>query len=246
MADGVLLNWVTPGHARASADLVRAGAAAAKRQPPTIFSYVRVALGPAAADKLVDEGARYAAIPAYGANFERMGVKPVDTAIAADTPQAVAPALARWRGAVDEIVLRAVPGADTVEEHLTLVRAARPFEPVVDVLDTQLRGWGVACGDVAPALADAYELSVLYSEHTFGPAAPNVYSWNSHTARDLYGDDWKAARARGAYKAYEQAFDDKRARARGVADIVTREMDARLRQLVRATDRVRARSRLAG
>jgi alkanesulfonate monooxygenase SsuD/methylene tetrahydromethanopterin reductase-like flavin-dependent oxidoreductase (luciferase family) len=31
VADGVLLNWLTPEHARASADLVRAGAAAAKR-----------------------------------------------------------------------------------------------------------------------------------------------------------------------------------------------------------------------
>ena len=125
VADGVLLNWVTPEYARASADLVRAGAEAAKRPPPTIYSYVRVALGPAAADKLVDEGARYAAIPAYGANFERMGVKPVDTAIAGQTPEALRQALSRWQGAVDEVVLRAITGKDTAEENLALVRAAR-------------------------------------------------------------------------------------------------------------------------
>jgi len=125
VADGVLLNWVTPEYARASADLVRAGAEAARRQPPTIYSYVRVALGPAAVDRLTDEGARYAAIPAYGANFERMGVKPVDTAIAGQTGEALRQALARWQGAVDEVVLRAITGKDTAEENLALVRAAR-------------------------------------------------------------------------------------------------------------------------
>jgi alkanesulfonate monooxygenase SsuD/methylene tetrahydromethanopterin reductase-like flavin-dependent oxidoreductase (luciferase family) len=125
VADGVLLNWVTPEHARASADLVRAGAAAVRRQSPTIYSYVRVALGPAAAEKLADEGTRYAAIPAYGANFARMGVKAVDTAIAGDTPQAIREGLARWEGAVDEIVIRAITAADTVAENLSLLRASK-------------------------------------------------------------------------------------------------------------------------
>jgi alkanesulfonate monooxygenase SsuD/methylene tetrahydromethanopterin reductase-like flavin-dependent oxidoreductase (luciferase family) len=125
VADGVLLNWVTPEHARASADLVRAGAAAARRPAPTIYSYVRVALGAAAVEKLADEGARYAAIPAYGANFTRMGVKPVDTAVAGQTPQAIRDGLARWEGAVDEIVIRAITAKDTVEENLALLRASK-------------------------------------------------------------------------------------------------------------------------
>src|SRR5256712_3183810 len=34
VADGVLLNWVTPEYAKRSADIVRAGADAANRQPP--------------------------------------------------------------------------------------------------------------------------------------------------------------------------------------------------------------------
>ena len=83
IADGVLFNWLTPEHARVSADLVREGATAAGRKPPTLYAYVRLALGPKAIDKLAEEGARYAAIPAYGAHFERMGVKPVETCIAA-------------------------------------------------------------------------------------------------------------------------------------------------------------------
>src|SRR5437762_2927102 len=38
VGDGVLFNWLTPEHARRSADWVRAGAAAAGRQPPRLFA----------------------------------------------------------------------------------------------------------------------------------------------------------------------------------------------------------------
>jgi len=126
IADGVLFNWLTPEHARRSAEWVRAGAAAARRQPPTLFAYVRVALGSAALDRVQKEADRYAAIPAYANHFTRMGVKPAETAIAAQSADAIAPALGRWQGAVDEVVLRAVTGKDTVEEHVALVRAAKP------------------------------------------------------------------------------------------------------------------------
>ncbi len=126
IADGVLFNWLTPEYARASADLVRAGAAGAGRQPPTLYAYVRLAIGAAAAGTLAEEGKRYAAIPAYGANFERMGVKPLQTCIAVDKPEAVPAALGTWDGVIDEVVLRAMTANDTLEEHLALVRAARP------------------------------------------------------------------------------------------------------------------------
>ncbi len=126
VADAVLFNWLTPEHARRSAEWVRVGAATAGRQPPKLFAYVRVALGRAACDRLEEEGARYAAIPAYAAHFARMGVKPVETAIAAGSPDALVPALATWRGVVDEVVLRAITGKDTVDENLALLRAATP------------------------------------------------------------------------------------------------------------------------
>ena len=125
VADGVLFNWLTPEHARRSAESVRAGAASAGRPAPRLFAYVRVALGAAACQRLAEEGARYAAIPAYADNFARMGVKPVETAIAAQSPDAIPRALDAWRGAVDEIVLRAVTAKDTVEENVALLRAAK-------------------------------------------------------------------------------------------------------------------------
>lgn len=126
VADGVLFNWLTPEHARCSADWVREGAVAAGRPAPRLYAYVRLALGAAARERLEREAARYAAIPAYAAHFARMGVKPEATAIAAAEPAAIAAALGQWRGAVDEVVLRALPGQDTVDDHLALLRAARP------------------------------------------------------------------------------------------------------------------------
>ena len=126
VADGVLLNWVTPEYAKRSADIVRAGAAAANRQPPKIFAYVRLAMGGPAAEKVTQEANRYARVPAYGANFERMGVKPVDTAIILKRPSELRSLLAPWRKVVDEVVFRAITGAETVEEHVALVQAAKP------------------------------------------------------------------------------------------------------------------------
>jgi alkanesulfonate monooxygenase SsuD/methylene tetrahydromethanopterin reductase-like flavin-dependent oxidoreductase (luciferase family) len=126
VADGVLFNWLTPEYARQSAERVREGATAARRPMPRLCAYVRVALGPGAADRLEAEGKRYAGVPAYGANFDRMGLKPVETAIAAATPDDVRRGLAKWQGAVDEIVVRAITAKDTVEEHVALVKAAAP------------------------------------------------------------------------------------------------------------------------
>jgi alkanesulfonate monooxygenase SsuD/methylene tetrahydromethanopterin reductase-like flavin-dependent oxidoreductase (luciferase family) len=126
LADAVLLNWLTPAHARRSSEWVAAGAAAAGRQRPKLFAYVRLAVGPAAHEKLLAEGARYGAIPAYAASFSRMGVAPVQTAIAARSPDEVPRALEQWEGAVDEVVLRAITAKETLEEHEALLRAAKP------------------------------------------------------------------------------------------------------------------------
>jgi alkanesulfonate monooxygenase SsuD/methylene tetrahydromethanopterin reductase-like flavin-dependent oxidoreductase (luciferase family) len=126
VADGVLFNWLTPEYARRSADLVREGATAAKRTMPRTYAYVRLAMGSAGIARLADEGGRYAGIPAYAAHFARMGVKPVDTAISGQTPADIRAGLAKWTGAVDEVVLRAITAHDTVDETLALVRAAKP------------------------------------------------------------------------------------------------------------------------
>src|SRR5256884_9858492 len=67
IADGVLFNWLTPEHARVSAEWVRAGAAAARRAPPRLCAYGRGAPRAAGGGKLYEEGERYARVPAYAA-----------------------------------------------------------------------------------------------------------------------------------------------------------------------------------
>src|SRR3989475_6340144 len=126
VADGVLFNWLTPEYARRSAELVREGAAAARRQPPKLYAYLRVALGPTASELLQQEANRYAAVPAYAANFERMGLKPVETAIAARNRDDVQRGLAPWSGVVDHIIVRPITAKDTVDERVALLRAAAP------------------------------------------------------------------------------------------------------------------------
>jgi alpha-mannosidase len=117
-------------------------------------------------------------------------------------------------------------------------KAARQFralEPALDVLDTQLRAWGVTPTPLVQALAEAYEQSGLFSEHTFGPSAPKGGSWETGIAkRYIYGDEWKAAYARGAYKNYEAAFDDKRAFAYKAQKIINRELSDRLDLLAKS------------
>ena len=113
-------------------------------------------------------------------------------------------------------------------------KAARMFR-ALDALDTQLRAWGVPTAPLAPALAEAYEQSGLFSEHTFGPWGPKGGPWESSISnRYLYGEEWKAARGKGAYKKYEAAFDDKRAFAHKADEIVRRELSARLDLLAKS------------
>ena len=126
VADAVLLNWLTPAHARRSAEWIAAGAAAARRERPRLLAYVRAAVGRAARERLLKEASRYASISAYGASFARMGGAPVDTAIAVRTPEELPQAIEPWEGAVDEIVLRAITGEETLEEYQTLLRAGKP------------------------------------------------------------------------------------------------------------------------
>lgn len=125
IADGVLFNWLTPAHARRSAQWVGEGARSVGRPTPKLFAYVRVALGEDAASRVAEEGSRYAG-GSYRAHFERMGATPRETAIVASRADEVGEALAAWEGAVAEVVLRLLPSSMSLEAHLELLQAAKP------------------------------------------------------------------------------------------------------------------------
>jgi alkanesulfonate monooxygenase SsuD/methylene tetrahydromethanopterin reductase-like flavin-dependent oxidoreductase (luciferase family) len=125
IADGVLLNWLTPGHARRSVGWVAAGAQKAGRPRPPTYAYVRVALGPGARERIEAEGVRYQSGP-YAPHFERMAAAPIETAIAAADADALVAGLRAWEGAIDQVVLRLLPAALTAEAHLEIIRAGAP------------------------------------------------------------------------------------------------------------------------
>lgn len=127
-ADGVLLNWLPPNHVKAAADTVRAAAGAAGRPRPQIDGYVRCVLGPDNLVRLQAEADRYTAIPSYGAHFERMKVRAIDTTVVGLQPSAIDRGLAAYDGLLDEVVLRAIVAQDSVEHYLDLLNAGAPHE----------------------------------------------------------------------------------------------------------------------
>src|SRR2546421_4763470 len=80
IADGVLFNWLTPEHARVSAEWVHAGAAAADRRSAKHVTDPRVALAPAAWERLAAVAGPYRPRPRRAAHFPRMGGKRGGTA----------------------------------------------------------------------------------------------------------------------------------------------------------------------
>ena len=107
VADGVLLNWITPE------------VAAAQRTPVRTILYARTALSPDALPALREEAARYGSYPAYAANFARIGAEPIDTTI-----QSVA-RIDDYLAAVDELVLRVITREPTLAEYERFLAAVQ-------------------------------------------------------------------------------------------------------------------------
>lgn len=98
-ADGVLLNWLTPSAADGAADELRRDADGGAVRA---VLYVRTIAGEAARSALVAEADRYGRVPAYAANFDRLGFHAIDATLDG------AAGLGAYRAAVDEVVLRAI------------------------------------------------------------------------------------------------------------------------------------------
>lgn len=125
-ADAVLLNWLTPEFARRSIEWVRESAQEAGKPTPRLMAYVRAALGEVAIARLRKEAGNYESIPQYSSHFKRMGVSAMDTTVTGATEGEIQEGLAVWNGIVDEVVVRAVPEQDTVDEVRRIIFAARP------------------------------------------------------------------------------------------------------------------------
>ena len=125
-ADGVLLNWLTANHVTSSAAIVDAAAREAGRPRPLIMGYVRTVYGPGAREIFAEEAGRYGSYPAYAANFTRMGTPAHETAVIGDTREEIQRGLAPFVPELDETVVRAITGEESVAAYLALLEAAAP------------------------------------------------------------------------------------------------------------------------
>ncbi|WP_436491539.1 hypothetical protein [Chitinophaga sp. ARDCPP14] len=135
-----------------------------------------------------------------------------------------------------------------------IARNIRPLESVLDALSTQMNIWGVSNQSVAQRLAESYEQSLLYSEHTWGMNA-------GYGPRYSYGDDWKKwleeAKAEpiplngdysglpnsdaentkiGSKTKWLKSYDEKRQYIQNTNNIVTKELTSRLNALAKSTN----------
>ncbi len=118
-----MLNWLTPDAARQAVEDKDRAVRESGGNGARIALYVRTALGEAAGTRLEAEAGRYEAIPSYAANFRRLGVRAIQTAVRSESPDEIRDGLGRYDGTVDEIVVRAITENDTVDEYLALIDA---------------------------------------------------------------------------------------------------------------------------
>jgi alkanesulfonate monooxygenase SsuD/methylene tetrahydromethanopterin reductase-like flavin-dependent oxidoreductase (luciferase family) len=121
--EGVLLNWLTPEGVRQAMEDKSTDLADMPGRHSEVALYIRCALGEAAYPVLQREADRYAGIPSYAANFARLGFSAIESAVHATSPDVLREGLEPFVGAVDEPVIRAITGTDSLSEYLALLDA---------------------------------------------------------------------------------------------------------------------------
>jgi alkanesulfonate monooxygenase SsuD/methylene tetrahydromethanopterin reductase-like flavin-dependent oxidoreductase (luciferase family) len=113
IADGVLLNWMLPDQAARAREWVREGAAQRGRPAPVIASYVRVAVGAGAAQRLRAEEGFYRTInEGHRKHFAAMDVPVGAVGIAASQRSEAVQALAAYDAVLDLPIVRVLADAN--------------------------------------------------------------------------------------------------------------------------------------
>ncbi len=108
-----------------------------------------------------------------------------------------------------------------------LARATRPRITATQILNTQLKLWGRQNQNATQAIADAYEQSLLYGEHTWGGSL----GWIGGTIR--YGQAWKDARAQHRFDRLEASWREHTQYIHNARDLVAPILDHDLKTLAR-------------
>jgi alkanesulfonate monooxygenase SsuD/methylene tetrahydromethanopterin reductase-like flavin-dependent oxidoreductase (luciferase family) len=125
IADGVLLNWMLPAQAAQARRWVQQGADQVGRAAPIVASYVRVAVGPGARQRLSDEEGHYRNInEAHRQHFEAMDVPLGSVGVAASARPGALDGLALYHSALDLPIARLLTGQDATSLPAAAVAAA--------------------------------------------------------------------------------------------------------------------------
>lgn len=126
IADGVLLNWMLPKQAAESRGWVLEGAERAGRSHPLVASYIRVAVGDGAMERLREAEGYYRNVnEGHRKHFEAMDVPLGSVGVAATwSPQAVE-GLAPYQSAIDLPIVRVLAEKDR-EALFAVADAAAP------------------------------------------------------------------------------------------------------------------------
>jgi hypothetical protein len=120
-------------------------------------------------------------------------------------------------------------GIGSMPIETQLAHATRPRIAALESLDTLLGAWGVPTKPVRPIVRDAYENTLLFGEHTWGPDVARYASYS-------YGDEWKKKLAAGHYRFILEGFNQKRDYARKAAAMVDPAIEQRMDALVKAVN----------
>jgi hypothetical protein len=123
-----------------------------------------------------------------------------------------------------------IHGLMSMPETTKIARNIRPLEPALESLDMHLRTYGLTPAPLAGRLAEAYENSFLYGEHTWGMNG-------EFGGRRIWPlEDWKIKLPEDRQRKYLQSYDDHRNYIRRTRDIVLGEMKSRLDLLARSVN----------
>jgi len=88
-----------------------------------------------------------------------------------------------------------------------IARNLRPLIAATESLNTQLRAWGAATSDATPAVAAAWEQSLLYGEHTWG--GMGWWAGFGHVEGEMsYGEAFHKDQAAGRFRKIETSWDE--------------------------------------
>jgi len=123
VADGVLLNWMTPEYLAQSGQRLREAAARVDRLAPALMAYVRCGLTPDAEPRLEEELAHYTGDRSFDEHAARIGTSLRDTCVLGPDAGALQRGLARFQPVLDETIVRAITPTDAIEDLLPLLHA---------------------------------------------------------------------------------------------------------------------------